>query len=162
MMNVLKEFEQRFNKTYANKEETDMRMNILKTNLRKVFKHNANAYNGKKSYTIGVNKFSDMSFEEIINSSTGLKPTKYFTNVVKAIKSTSKTRYYTNNTNSWSIDPYREKYVTPVQHQVRLNWIKNEFSHFSLSQTIRANVVLVPTSLQLLLSKVLGLEREII
>jgi hypothetical protein len=114
----LEEFEQRFNKTYTNKEESDMRMNILKTSLRKVFKHNANAYNGKKSYTIGVNKFSDMSFEEIINSETGLKLTEDFTNVVKANKSTSKNRYYTY---SWWVDPYRAKYVTPVQDQVSLN-----------------------------------------
>jgi hypothetical protein len=118
MTNVLEEFEQRFNKTYANKTESDMRMNILKTSLRKVFKHNANAYNGKKSYTIGINKFSDMSYEEIINSETGLKPKKGFTNVVKVNNSTSKSRYYTY---SWWVDPYRAKYVAPVQDQVSLN-----------------------------------------
>jgi cathepsin L len=118
MTNVLEEFEQRFNKTYANKVESDMRMNTLKTNLRKVFKHNAGAYNGKKSYTIGVNQFSDMSFKEIINSKTGFKPTEDFTNVVKNKKSTSTTRHYKT---SWSVDPYRAKYVTPVQNQVSLN-----------------------------------------
>ncbi len=118
MTNVLEEFEQRFNKTYANETESDIRMNILKANLRKVFKHNANAYNGKKSYTIDVNQFSDMSFEEIIGSETGYRSLEEVANVVKEKRSTSESRH---NKYSWWVDPYRAKYVTPVQNQVSLN-----------------------------------------
>jgi hypothetical protein len=47
MANILNEFKQRFNKEYANEVESELRKNILKTNLLKVFQHNAEANNGK-------------------------------------------------------------------------------------------------------------------
>ncbi len=116
MANILKEFKQRFNKEYANEVESELKKNTLKTNLLKVFKHNAEANNGKESYTIGVNQFSDLSIEEIIKTVTGYWPSKESTNVAEEPKSTHRGSYYET---SWWVDPYRAKYVTSIQNQVR-------------------------------------------
>jgi hypothetical protein len=57
-----------------------------------------------------------MSIEEIIKTVTGYWPSNESTNVAEEPKSKHKGSYYEG---SWWVDPYRAKYVTSVQNQVR-------------------------------------------
>merc|ERR1712226_910066 len=54
------DFKTKFNKSYKNDEE-DNRFNIFVNHLRKHEKHNAKI---NKTYTMGINKYSDMDWEE--------------------------------------------------------------------------------------------------
>ncbi|XP_058730454.1 zingipain-2-like [Vicia villosa] len=60
----------KYERTYTNISEMEKRFQIFKNNLEYIKKHN-NA--GNKSYTLGLNPYSDLTSEEFIASYTGLK-----------------------------------------------------------------------------------------
>jgi C1A family cysteine protease len=64
-------FVSKYKKSY-DRADLLYRYNVFKTNVDKIEKHNA----GKHSYTLGMNKFGDMSFEEFHAKYTGLKHIK--------------------------------------------------------------------------------------
>ena len=53
-------FQQKFNKTYSNDEEKKTKLSLFKENFLKVVAHNHSG----KSYSMKINKFSDLSEEE--------------------------------------------------------------------------------------------------
>jgi hypothetical protein len=57
-------------KTYHSTEHENQRRVIFKKNLEKVNKHNSN---GTHTYTLAMNKFSDLTEEEFITSYMGYK-----------------------------------------------------------------------------------------
>lgn len=111
MSGILKEFKEKFNKLYKDEIESEIRLDTLKRNLLKVFQHNADANNGKKSYTIAINQFSDMSIEEIISTVTGYFPSKEYESANEE-KAKPETSYYDT-----TFDPYRAHQVTSIQNQ---------------------------------------------
>ncbi|CAK8530681.1 unnamed protein product [Lathyrus sativus] len=57
--------------TYTNSSEMEKRLQIFKENLEYIEKFNNG---GKKSYTLGLNPYSDLTTEEFLASYTGFKP----------------------------------------------------------------------------------------
>ncbi len=51
-------------KVYLSQEIDSLRREIFKKNIERIEKHNEEAAQGIHSYTLGINKFTDMSFEE--------------------------------------------------------------------------------------------------
>ncbi|UYV61088.1 hypothetical protein LAZ67_1003339 [Cordylochernes scorpioides] len=64
----------KFGKSYSPEEEFH-RKAIFNENLEEIIKHNLDYDLGLKSYRLGLNKFSDMSFEEFEDKYTGYKKT---------------------------------------------------------------------------------------
>jgi len=58
-------FKTNFAKTYATKLEEGLRRQIFNQRLTEISRHNEEAANGKHSFTVGVNEFSDWSHEEL-------------------------------------------------------------------------------------------------
>ncbi|XP_074596137.1 cathepsin L-like peptidase [Brevipalpus obovatus] len=57
-------FKATYNKVYSNAEEEAERYQVFIENLEKINKHNEEARKGLHRYTLGVNKFADLSAEE--------------------------------------------------------------------------------------------------
>ncbi|XP_074601850.1 cathepsin L-like [Brevipalpus obovatus] len=64
-------FKVQFGKKYATAEEEAQRHSIFVQNMEKVRQHNERAKNGKVSYTLGMNKFADLTFEEFSKTHFG-------------------------------------------------------------------------------------------
>ncbi|CAH1101128.1 unnamed protein product [Psylliodes chrysocephalus] len=62
-----KNFKVAHNKNYANQEEEDHRFGIFQENLKKIEEHNERFNKGDETYTLGVNKFADLTTEEMKN-----------------------------------------------------------------------------------------------
>jgi C1A family cysteine protease len=58
-------------KTYATREELVLRRSIYAANVAKITQHNAEAAAGEHTWTMGVNKFSDMTADEFKARMTG-------------------------------------------------------------------------------------------
>src|SRR5258708_5769857 len=116
MNNVFNQFTNRFGKEYSSKSESLTREKKLKENLLRVFLHNVLASNGQESYTMGINQFSDLTTEEIINSYTGYWPRENtISNNVSHVVVDEEITY----AKSYVVDPYRTRnMVTPIQNQV--------------------------------------------
>ncbi|XP_074594347.1 cathepsin L-like peptidase [Brevipalpus obovatus] len=66
-------FKAQFGKKYATAEEEAQRHSIFVQNMEKVERHNERAKNGQVSYTLGMNKFADLTFEEFSKTHLGFK-----------------------------------------------------------------------------------------
>ncbi|KAK2845112.1 hypothetical protein Q5P01_011771 [Channa striata] len=55
----------KFNKTYKNAEEESYRRGLWDESKRLIEVHNREAAEGKHSFTMGINQFSDMKHEEV-------------------------------------------------------------------------------------------------
>ena len=58
-------------KTYFNEEEHNFRFHVWRTNRYKIMEHNANP---DKTFTMGINQFTDMTSEEFLKHYTGANP----------------------------------------------------------------------------------------
>lgn len=68
------EFKQKYNKTFEDKSEDNYRFKVFLENKMKVIKHNRRQANGLHSYTLGLNKYSDLTHEEFVKLMNGYKP----------------------------------------------------------------------------------------
>ncbi|CAL4098248.1 unnamed protein product, partial [Meganyctiphanes norvegica] len=66
------EFISKFNKTYANEAETNKRIAIFQDNCKVMEAHNKLCESGESSYEMGVNEYSDLTYDEVIESLTGI------------------------------------------------------------------------------------------
>ncbi|XP_053202626.1 uncharacterized protein LOC128387448 [Panonychus citri] len=64
-------FKNEFQKTYYSDREERFRMNIFASNLGTINAHNDRAEKGLESFTMGVNKFSDLTFDEFSSKYLG-------------------------------------------------------------------------------------------
>merc|ERR1711973_636575 len=67
-------FKIKYGKTLLTGEEHDARKNIFANNLKFIEKHNAEHALGLHSFTVGINKFADLTNEEFIEQYTGVIP----------------------------------------------------------------------------------------
>ncbi|KAJ1524519.1 hypothetical protein ONE63_011012 [Megalurothrips usitatus] len=67
-------FKLKHGKTYASEAEELFRSKIFKDNLIRVNEHNARFDRKEVTFTVGINKFSDMHLHEIVEARNGLKP----------------------------------------------------------------------------------------
>lgn len=68
------EFKTKYNKSYPEPTEDQMRFKIFLENKHKIATHNRRAANGERSYTLGLNKYADMSHREFVTTMNGYDP----------------------------------------------------------------------------------------
>jgi len=68
-------FKNKFDKNHLTGQEHEYRKNIFANNLRYIERHNAEHAIGLHTYTVGINKFADMTNEEFVKQFNGYKPT---------------------------------------------------------------------------------------
>lgn len=68
------EFKQRYNKTYSDKSEDNYRFKLFIDSKYKIATHNRRQADGLHSYTLGLNKYADMSPQEFVRTMNGYKP----------------------------------------------------------------------------------------
>jgi len=101
-------FKAKFNKVYSDEREEGLRLNVFKDNLEYINKHNEEAAQGKYTFTLGVNKFADITHTEWQKS----------LNVRKTVKDTHPAPLAMRDaTRPDSVDWREEGYVTPVKDQ---------------------------------------------
>lgn len=64
------EFKISYNRTYKSAFDESAKLKIFKTNLRNIVEHNKLFEDGTVTYTIGINRFGDVSYEEYKNMNT--------------------------------------------------------------------------------------------
>jgi len=64
-------FKERYGKNYASLAEENHRRDVWKEEMEMVDKHNKEAEEGLHSYTLGENEFSDLTFQEFLDTMTG-------------------------------------------------------------------------------------------
>jgi len=64
VLDEFNEFKDRYGKTYANEHEQEFRLSVFVENLEYIKSHNREAYEGKHSFTMDINQFTDLSHEE--------------------------------------------------------------------------------------------------
>lgn len=104
------EFKNLFKKEYKDFKEEMKRFGIFVENLLFVNKHNKQAADGKKSYTVGINKYADLSTEEFVKQRNGYRMR---TNQSEGV--TFLAPNFVNIPNS--VDWRTKGYVTPVKDQ---------------------------------------------
>ena len=62
------EFMSAHGKTYATREELVLRRGIFAANVAKIDAHNTEFEAGRKSFTMGVNKFADMTVSKLVKT----------------------------------------------------------------------------------------------
>lgn len=68
------EFKEKYNKSYPNQTEDNYRFKIFLETKHKIARHNRRQANGQHSYTLGLNKYSDMTQQEFVKTMNGYKP----------------------------------------------------------------------------------------
>lgn len=68
------EFKVRYNKTYEDESEDNYRFKVFLTNKHKIAKHNQRQANGLHSFTLGINKYADMTHQEFVRIMNGYRP----------------------------------------------------------------------------------------
>ncbi|CAL4124926.1 unnamed protein product, partial [Meganyctiphanes norvegica] len=66
------EFISKYNKTYENEAEAKKRIAIYQDNVKEMEDHNKLYETGKSSYQMGVNEYSDLTYDEVISNLTGI------------------------------------------------------------------------------------------
>ncbi|XP_055297154.1 trophozoite cysteine proteinase-like [Sitodiplosis mosellana] len=100
-------------KSYANDEEHDLRMNIFLRTRKKIAEHNKLFDEGLVTYEMGLNEFSDMTFEEFSATYLGYKPAANF-------RFNATLNYFEGSHNTpakKSVDWRQESAVTEVKYQ---------------------------------------------
>jgi cathepsin L len=110
---VWEDFKQTHSKVYADSNEEQKRKLIFADNLKFIEMHNYLYATGKKSYTVGINKFADLENAEFVKIYNGLKA---------KVNTTAGNRmtYMSPNvpfTLPDSVDWRKQGYVTPVKDQ---------------------------------------------
>lgn len=67
-------FKTKYGKNHLTSQEHDARKNIFANNLKFIEKHNAEHALGLHTFTVGINKFADLTNEEFIKEYTGVIP----------------------------------------------------------------------------------------
>ncbi|XP_066951498.1 digestive cysteine proteinase 1-like [Macrobrachium rosenbergii] len=67
------EFKKTYGKSYASQEEELYRKSVYEEKLKFIEEHNKRYEQGLETYTVAVNKFADMTQEEVVSKMTGLK-----------------------------------------------------------------------------------------
>jgi len=101
-------FKGKHEKNYLSKQEHDFRKAIFAENLQKIQQHNAEEAKGLHTFTLGVNKFADMTSEEFVAYYNGFRPEVQGDSNVVDIEVESLPE---------SVDWRTEGYVTPVKNQ---------------------------------------------
>lgn len=74
---VLKEewllFKEKYQKNYNSEEEDNYRFKVFLENKHKVASHNRRHANGQHSYSLGINKYADLTHEEFVKTMNGYK-----------------------------------------------------------------------------------------
>lgn len=107
------EFKLKYNKTYADKSEDNYRFKIFLNSKHKIAKHNQRQANGLHSYTLGLNKYADLTHQEFVRTMNGYRP------YLKAIDR-PEPKILMNEPNvelPKSVDWRQHGYVTPVKDQ---------------------------------------------
>jgi hypothetical protein len=66
-------FKSSHKRMYKSRAAETYRREVFMRNLAEIDKHNKEAAEGKHSYTLGVNKFTDLTYEEFVNRFAGLR-----------------------------------------------------------------------------------------
>lgn len=74
IMEEWNEFKVRYNKTYPSESEDNYRFKLFVDSKYKIATHNRRQANGLHSYTLGLNKYADMSHQELVRIMNGYKP----------------------------------------------------------------------------------------
>lgn len=74
LMEEWNEFKDRYNKTYSDSSEDNYRFKLFVDSKYKIATHNRRQANGLHSYTLGLNKYADMSHQEFVRTMNGYKP----------------------------------------------------------------------------------------
>ena len=69
-LDAWEDYKSSFGKFYATEFEEQFRMEILKETRQKIAKHNLEYKQGKVSYEMGINQFSDLLYSEFIEQFT--------------------------------------------------------------------------------------------
>jgi len=101
------------NKQYATREEVVLRRSIYNANVAAIQKHNAEAAAGLHTWTMGVNKFTDMSADEFkMAVASGFRASQHrYRNVDNSLKLTNKSALPD------SVDWTTQGAVTPIKDQ---------------------------------------------
>jgi len=103
-------FKRVFNKNYLDSAEEALRRSIFAENVRKIVKHNLEKDLGMHSYSMGINKFADLTAQEFGARMNGLKPNgRVPTNV----------RVPTVGDLPDTVDWRTKGYVTPIKDQAQ-------------------------------------------
>ena len=67
-------FKAKFNKTYSDPAEDNYRFKVFLGTKHKIARHNQRQANGLHSYTLGINKFADLTQSEFVRTMNGYRP----------------------------------------------------------------------------------------
>lgn len=107
--NEFEAFKTRYNKVYRTKTEHGLRFRTFAKNLDFINKHNEEAARGEHTFTVGINKYADLTNEEYRETLLGMNVQKE--PVFQMKKALSKTAV------ADSVDWRKEGYVTGVKDQ---------------------------------------------
>ena len=110
-----------FGKVYSPQEET-YRRSIFEKNLIIIEEHNKKADEGLFSYRLGVNKFTDLEYEEFIAKYTGFVPMN-FTNEIEEVTEETQLKEKPPKSRDWRDIPGR---VGPIKQQGQCGYVANE------------------------------------
>lgn len=116
------EFKAKHNKTYADESEDNYRFKVFLNNKHLIAKHNRRQANGLHSYTIGLNKYADMTHQEFVRTMNGYRPqlrrTPELANEFhEGVDKERRTLEDENFVMPKSVDWRQHGYVTPVKDQ---------------------------------------------
>lgn len=118
------EYKAKFNKIYADKHEDNYRFKLFLDSKHKIARHNQRHANGLHSYTLGLNKYADMSHREFVRTMNGYRPhlkrTQDFQSEQEEVRRERREFHETNPKDielPRSVDWRQHGYVTPVKDQ---------------------------------------------
>ena len=106
-------FKSQFNKSYADEREDAFRMKVFLENKHHIARHNYKSANGFKSYSLGLNKYSDMLHSEFITAMNGYQHEMKRQRLVNGSTYLSPANVVTPKEVDWR----KKGYVTPVKDQ---------------------------------------------
>lgn len=68
------EFKLKYNKSYADESEDKFRFKVFLDTKHKIARHNQRHANGLHSYSLGLNKYADMTHQEFVRTMNGYRP----------------------------------------------------------------------------------------
>jgi len=111
--NTWNEFKTRHGKQYSTKEEEVSRHGIWEKNMQFIQNHNMQYALGKKTFTVGMNKFGDLTNGEFVSMVNGLNKTRTMHKSNKGSHFIAPSNFQRPD----SVDWRKEGYVTPIKDQ---------------------------------------------
>jgi C1A family cysteine protease len=109
-------FRRQYRKYYQNQAEEDYRCTVFAENYLQIEQHNLRHARGLETYTLGINKYSDLTNEEFMEKYTGLKPELEQKSRIDMTH--RQVRKYNPTTKApASIDWVEKGFVTPIKSQ---------------------------------------------